>query len=80
MRYVPLEGKHKVALVYHFCLLNHFRFSDFEKVNFHFFILHLMEILIKNFNKEIDIPLHKSIVNLVYDKTLDKRPKGNPKV
>lgn len=61
--------------VYHFGLLNHFRLKCDELVNFPLFIMHSLEILINKCKSKVNsVPLQQSVIKLVYEVVLTKKP------
>lgn len=71
MRYLTLEGCHKVVYAYHFGLLNHFRFG--VNVNFPFYIHHSLKLSILKCKQAQDkVPRHQGVIKLVYVVALAK--------
>jgi len=71
MRYVTLEGHHKIVYAYHFGLLNHFKHG--VVVNFPFFIHHSMKLLVlKCKQTQGKVPRNQGVIKLVYEVALTK--------
>lgn len=71
IKYITLEGRFKIVISYNFSLFNHFIFSYSTKVNFPFFILNILAILVDKFKRNrSQVPLHDIIIKLVHDQAL----------
>lgn len=70
MRYITLDGRHMEVYGHHIILLNHSRFVE-EKVNVADFVIFFMEVLVSKCKKKPEaIPLHQSVMLLVYKQVL----------
>jgi len=75
MRYVTLEGHHKIVYAYHFALLSHFRYPQGREVKFPFFIAHSMRLsMLKCKVAQDKLPRHQGVIKLIYDLALVSQP------
>ena len=79
IKYIMLEGRYRIFQASHFFLLNHFIFSNIDRVNFPYFIFNFMAILVSKIKQNgAWVPLHELIIKLVYDEVMVRIPNKYP--
>lgn len=81
IKYAILEGRYIILHASYFFLLNHFIFLNTDKVNFPYFIFNSMVILVNKVKQNrVLVPLHESIIKLVYEEVVANKPKKHPRI